>query len=94
MLTFSHLQYDHRISKGHLDADKSSNSLEHSKYRQDQNEKKIRKSPNLEGFNETGYIYEVQRDPDTYKRNAFNQEESDKLHSDRSIPDTRHYKLV
>ena len=52
------------------------------------------RSPNLEGFNETAYIHAVQRDPDAYRRNAFNQEESDKLHSDRSVPDTRHYKLV
>lgn len=65
-----------------------------SNYRQEQSGKKQKKSPNLEGFNETAYIYAVQRDPDTYKRNAFNQEESDKLHSDRSIPDTRHYRLV
>ena len=31
---------------------------------------------------------------DVYKRNAFNQWESDKLAADRSIPDTRHAKCV
>ena len=47
-------------------------------------------SPNLEGFNETAYVTGSLHDRDAYKLNAFNQEESDKLPSDRSIPDTRH----
>ena len=50
------------------------------------------KSPNLEGFNETKYITSAHKDGDAYKLNAFNQEASDRLSSDRSIPDTKHYK--
>lgn len=49
------------------------------------------RSPNLEGFNETEYIQTGHRDSDSYKLNAFNQEESDRLPSDRSVPDTRNY---
>ena len=50
------------------------------------------KSPNLQGFNETAYILGDMRDRvDAYKYNAFNQEESDKVASDRSVPGTRHY---
>lgn len=49
------------------------------------------RSPNLEGFNETFYISTGHKDKDSYKLNAFNQEESDKLASDRKIPDTRNY---
>ena len=53
------------------------------------------KSPNLQGFNETAYILGDMRDrADAYKYNAFNQEESDKVASDRSVPDTRHYSWV
>ncbi len=51
-------------------------------------------SPNLEGFNETAYILGSPKDSDTYKLNAFNQAESDKIASDRSIPDTRNYRWV
>lgn len=50
------------------------------------------KSPNLQGFNETAYILGAVRDKaDAYKYNAFNQQESDNIASDRSVPDTRHY---
>ncbi len=52
------------------------------------------RSPNLEGFNETEYIKSARKDKDSYRLNAFNQAESDKLHSDRSIPDSRHHRLV
>ena len=48
------------------------------------------RSPNLEGFNETTYIRGSLHDNDAYKLNAFNQQKSDELASDRSIPDTRH----
>lgn len=50
------------------------------------------KSPNLEGFNATNYIATGHKDTDSYKLNAFNQAESDKLLSDRTVPDTRNYK--
>lgn len=50
---------------------------------------KHNKSPNLQGFNETAYVYGVAREKDAYQRNAFNQEECDRLASDRAIPDTR-----
>lgn len=73
----------------HRDGGKSSNDVAPSR---EKSGKKKGNSPNLEGFNETTYIHGIQRDPDAYKRNAFNQEESDKLRSDRSVPDTRHYK--
>ena len=82
-------QYDHRSGNS---INERSNRINHSPSQQ--GDQKRGKSPNLEGFNETAYIHAVRRDPDAYKRNAFNQEESDKLHSDRSVPDTRHYKLV
>ncbi|CAI8012813.1 Polypeptide N-acetylgalactosaminyltransferase 2 [Geodia barretti] len=49
-------------------------------------------SPNLIGFNETKYLRSSHKNSDAYKLNAFNQVESDKLHSDRLIPDTRNYK--
>ena len=84
------LQYDHRPP------DKK-NSLPHLEDNDNiavvvkPNEKLSAKSPNLEGFNETTYILTSGRDGDAYKRNAFNQEESDKLPSDRSVPDTRHF---
>ena len=49
-------------------------------------------SPNLIDFNETKYLVSSHKNADAYKLNAFNQVESDKLHSDRLIPDTRNYK--
>ena len=52
-------------------------------------ENEEKRSPNLVGFNETLYLLTASRDADAYKKNAFNQEESDKLPSDRSIPDSR-----
>lgn len=52
------------------------------------------KSPNLEGFNETDYIAKGRHDTDAYKLNGFNQEASDKLSSDRTVPDTRSYQYV
>lgn len=51
-------------------------------------------SPNLIGFNETQYLLASHKNSDSYKLNAFNQMESDKLASDRPVPDTRNYKLV
>lgn len=42
------------------------------------------------GFNETRYIFTEPKDKDSYKKNAFNIAASDKLTSDRKIPDTRH----
>ena len=53
-----------------------------------------KRSPNLEGFNESLYIGLARKDKDSYKLNAFNQAESDKLRSDRAIPDSRHYRCV
>lgn len=50
------------------------------------------RSPNLEGFNETDYIAKARHDTDAYKLNGFNQEASDKLNSDRTVPDTRNHK--
>ena len=89
------MQYDHRISKvDKNESIKSKSDVDRSKHQQDQSGKNKRNSPNLEGFNETAYVFAVKRDSDSYKRNAFNQEASDKLQSDRSLPDTRHYKLV
>eukprot|EP00731_Ephydatia_muelleri_P028154 Em0019g1027a len=47
-------------------------------------------SPNLDGFNEAAYINGSSRDKnDPYRRNSFNQVESDRLRSDRAIPDSR-----
>ena len=90
-----YIQYDHRSSKVDRNEGKSKNEVERSKHGQpDQSGKNKKNSPNLEGFNETAYVFAVKRDSDSYKRNAFNQEASDKLQSDRSLPDTRHYKLV
>lgn len=87
---YDFLQYDHRLSGKYKDK----NEVASSKFQKEQLGNRKKYSPNLEGFNETAYIYGVQQDVDTYKRNAFNQEASDKLHSDRPIPDTRHYRLV
>lgn len=51
-----------------------------------------RGKPNMVGFNETSYIRgSVRVSDDAYKRNAFNQEASDKQQSNRPLPDTRHY---
>lgn len=55
-------------------------------------EVKSKISPNLVDFNETKYLQSSHKNADAYKLNAFNQIESDKLHSDRHIPDTRNYK--
>ena len=59
----------------------------------DKNSNKMPKkdSPNLAGFNATEYIATGHVDTDSYKLNAFNQAESDKLQSDRAVPDTRNY---
>lgn len=47
-------------------------------------------SPNLDGFNEATYINGSSRDKnDPYRKNSFNQLESDHLRSDRTIPDSR-----
>ena len=46
--------------------------------------------PNIADFNETLYIRSEAKDRDAYKKNAFNLAASDKLASDRQIPDTRH----
>ena len=56
----------------------------------EQPKKKV--SPNLIGFNETKYLQSSHKNSDAYKLNAFNQVESDRLHSDRLVPDTRNYK--
>ena len=89
------LQYDHRVKvvkdrPVEISEKKASNkNYDQSLINWDKNSP--RKSPNLEGFNDTAYIITGRRDKDSYKLNSFNQEESDKLHSDRTIPDTRHY---
>ena len=47
-------------------------------------------SPNLDGFNEAAYISGSSVDKnDPYRKNSFNQMESDGLKSDRTIPDSR-----
>ena len=45
----------------------------------------------LKGFDEKAYIDATRAKDDPYGRNAFNQVESDKLASDRDVPDTRHH---
>lgn len=87
-------QYDHRPPDRKLDDGKSSDDVLGSRPQRENSGKQGGNSPNLEGFNETEYILAVKRDADSYKHNAFNQEASDKLRSDRSLPDTRHYRSV
>ena len=54
-----------------------------------------KQNPNMLRFNESAYILESSRDSaDAYKKNAFNQVESDKLPSNRKVPDTRHSRFV
>jgi len=91
-------QYDHRRAEVRIEgagnhaaenmADKNKGSV----VAVSKGEGSNRRSPNLEGFNESLYIRTARKDQDTYKLNAFNQAESDRLHSDRAIPDSRHYR--
>ena len=54
-----------------------------------------KQNPNVLRFNESAYILGSSRDSaDAYKKNAFNQVESDKLLSNRKVPDTRHSRFV
>ena len=54
-----------------------------------------KQNPNTMRFNETAYILGSARDSDdAYKMNAFNQVESDKLPSNRKVPDTRHSRYL
>ncbi len=87
-------QYDHRSPEGRLikssDGDEGGNAVPPGEHTP--GKKATAKSPNLEGFNETAYILGSPKNQDTYRLNAFNQAESDKLNSARMIPDTRNYK--
>lgn len=96
------LQYDHRAPEAKIRVAASESVLivgdavkksdDRSLLNWDKNSKLPKKhSPNLEGFNETEYIVTGHRDGDSYKLNAFNQLESDKLKSDRAVPDTRNH---
>lgn len=92
----STFQYDHRSLDQRLRSHRVNNvELEGENAPKPEKSKEgelAAKSPNLQGFNETAYILGDMRDRvDAYKYNAFNQEESDKVASDRSVPDTRHY---
>ena len=96
----SHMQYDHRRPET-KDVDGENSQVEDPVNRVDDrallnwkhdSEGVKHKSPNLEGFNETLYISSAHKDQDSYKLNAFNQEESDKLRSDRAVPDSRNHK--
>ena len=93
-------QYDHRPANKKLNSH-AEVPVDYHQVKQDQQvaeddsplkdqPKKV--SPNLIGFNETKYLRSSHKNSDAYKLNAFNQVESDKLHSDRLIPDTRNYK--
>lgn len=105
-LQWSLLQYDHRApevkavrvaavseSVVEIPGAGSKKSEDRALLNWDKNNNKQPKkhSPNLEGFNETYYIATGHKDTDSYKLNAFNQAESDKLKSGRKIPDTRNY---
>ena len=79
--TFYFPQYDHRpLHVRHGDNQLPVNALQ---------------NPNTMQFNETAYILTSSKaSNDAYKKNAFNQVESDKLPSNRKIPDTRHSRFV
>lgn len=79
--TFHFPQYDHRPL--------------HERLSDQQFPVDAKQNPNTLRFNETVYILGSSRDnTDAYKKNAFNQAESDKLPSNRKIPDTRHSRFV
>ena len=85
-------QYDHRPPNKKLTSHAERNDYHYIK--QDIEAVNQKLSPNLIGFNETQYLLSSHKNDDAYKLNAFNQAESDRLASDRPIPDTRNYKLV
>lgn len=80
-------QYDHRSSKK-VDIINEELGHESPLDKKPEEQSKLH-SPNLVGFNETHYLLTAPKDKDAYKKNAFNQEASDKLGSSRSIPDSR-----